>query len=154
MEHRHLEWKRIVRRLSVVTCAFLVWTLASAGGPRTVSLASSGQAAAPTGGPAIRMVAQQVSKDIYQGWKWWHVYCYRCHGTDANSNPALPGPDLKNSIKVLSREDFLKTIHEGRLPKGMPAWGQLLTDQQIAQLYAYVQARADGSLKPGRPDEQ
>ncbi len=154
MRHRHLDWKHIVRRLPVVACAFLVWALAPIGGPRAVSEASSGQVARPSGGVAIRTVAQQVSPEIYQGWKWWHVYCYRCHGTDANSNPALPGPDLKKSVKVLSKEEFFHTVKDGRLPKGMPAWGQLLTDEQIGDLYAYVMARSDGKLKPGRPDEQ
>ena len=36
-----------------------------------------------------------VSDSIYQGWKWWHVYCYRCHGEDA-MRPILPtAPDLR-----------------------------------------------------------
>ncbi len=151
MGHRHLERAGIVWRLAGVACAFLVWTLPLiGGGPGAIPEASAGQG----GRPIFRPVAMQVSRDVYQGWKWWHVYCYRCHGTDANSNPALPGPDLKRSIKILPREEFVKTVGEGRLAKGMPAWGQLLTDQQIEQVYAYVQARADGTLKPGRPDEQ
>jgi len=24
-----------------------------------------------------------VSDSIYQGWKWWHVYCFRCHAKTA-----------------------------------------------------------------------
>ena len=23
--------------------------------------------------------AQDLYKAVYNGWKWWHVYCYRCH---------------------------------------------------------------------------
>jgi mono/diheme cytochrome c family protein len=95
-----------------------------------------------------------ASREVYQGWKWFHVYCYRCHGTDAVSNTSLPGPDLRTSIKNLPREEFFKAVHEGRLPKGMPAWGQLLTEQQIHAVYAYVDARAQERLKAGRPDEQ
>ena len=22
----------------------------------------------------------RIYNDVYNGWKWWHVYCYRCHG--------------------------------------------------------------------------
>jgi hypothetical protein len=35
----------------------------------------------------------------------------------------------------------------------MQAWDKLLDDKQITQLYAYVRARADKVLPPGRPDE-
>src|SRR5205823_9143972 len=39
-----------------------------------------------------------VSDSIYQGWKWWHVYCYRCHGEDA-MRPILPtAPDLRWAV--------------------------------------------------------
>ena len=24
--------------------------------------------------------SDEIYKDVYNGWKWWHVYCYRCHG--------------------------------------------------------------------------
>ncbi len=116
--------------------------------------------AAPVGGGHAQAQGQPqakrmpVSEEGYQGWKMFHVYCYRCHGTDAVANPGLPGPDLRKSVQALSDQDFQHVVKDGRLPKGMPAWGELLTDQQVKQIRSYLEVRASGVLKPGRPDEQ
>lgn len=96
-----------------------------------------------------------VSDSIYQGWKWWHVYCFRCHGEDA-MNPILPAaPDLRLSLsltgKAFPRDSFVNTALNGRLAKGMPAWNVMLDTTSIQELYQYVKARSDGWLKPGRP---
>ena len=96
-----------------------------------------------------------VSDSIYQGWKWWHVYCYRCHGEDAigGINPAAP--DLRWALSATGanfpRDSFVNTALNGRLAKGMPSWKVLLDTSAIAELYLYVKARSDGWLKPGRP---
>ena len=96
-----------------------------------------------------------VSDSIYQGWKWWHVYCFRCHGEDA-MNPILPtAPDLRWAVSPAGanfpRDSFVNTALNGRLDKGMPAWKVLLDTAAIYELYQYVKARSDGWLKPGRP---
>ncbi len=93
----------------------------------------------------------EVYKRIYNGWKWWHVYCYRCHGLDALGSTIAV--NLRDSIKVFSYEEYLHTVREGRPKKGMQAWNVLLDDKQITDLYIYIKARADGILPPGRPDE-
>jgi mono/diheme cytochrome c family protein len=90
-------------------------------------------------------------KDVYSGWKWWHVYCYRCHGTDAIGT--TNAPNLIDPNEHLSRAEFLKIVRDGRPDKGMQAWDKLLDAKQIGQVYAYVRARADKVLPPGRPDE-
>jgi len=96
-----------------------------------------------------------VSDSIYQGWKWWHVYCYRCHGEDA-MHPILPtAPDLRWAVSAsgqnFPRDSFFNTAWNGRPPKGMPAWNVLLDSAAIKEIYQYVKARSDGWLKPGRP---
>ena len=30
----------------------------------------------------LAQAASDTYKDVYDGWKWWHVYCYRCHGVN------------------------------------------------------------------------
>lgn len=156
MSDRNLERDNSARRLRLLAIAALVWTLAAcASGPVTAQESQVPKAgvtpAEPPAAPAPPAAAP-VSKEVYQGWKWYHVYCYRCHGTDANAG--VLAPDLKGSVKALSKEAFFKTIQEGRLPKGMPGWGQLLSEKQVEEVYAYVKARSDGTLKEGRPDEQ
>ena len=104
--------------------------------------------------PAARVSAQGASttyKDVYDGWKWWHVYCYRCHGTNAVATSLAP--DLIDPARKLTSAQFLKVVREGVPDKGMQGWDQLLDEKQIGQIHLYVQARTDKVLPPGRPDE-
>jgi mono/diheme cytochrome c family protein len=90
-------------------------------------------------------------KKVYDGWKWWHVYCYRCHGVDAVG--VTNAPNLIDPNSKLGRAEFMKIVKVGAPDKGMQAWDKLLDDKQIGDLYFYVRARADKVLPPGRPDE-
>ena len=95
--------------------------------------------------------AVELYQSVYNGWKWWHVYCYRCHGQDALGStlaPNLTDPNIKFTLP-----EFLRKVRNGSPEKGMQAWDKLLEDNQITQLYYYVTARADKVLPPGRPDE-
>lgn len=99
-----------------------------------------------------------VSDSIYQGWKWFHVYCFRCHGEDAIGGVNPSAPDLRWSLgstgRAMSRDSFEYTVLNGRLAKGMPSWKVLLDTAAVKQLYQYVKARTDGWLKPGRPHRE
>ena len=101
--------------------------------------------------PQTAPAASEIYKDIYNGWKWWHVYCYRCHGQDALGSTLAPNLTDPNFRSTLS--EFLRKVRNGSPEKGMQAWDKLLDDKQITQLYYYVSARADKVLPPGRPDE-
>jgi mono/diheme cytochrome c family protein len=90
-------------------------------------------------------------RDVYQGWKWWHVYCYRCHGVDALGTTTAP--NLTDPSEKFTRAEFLRVVRTGVPKTAMQAWNKLLDDQQISQVYVYVRARADKVLPPGRPDE-
>ena len=93
-----------------------------------------------------------ASADEYQGWKWFHVYCFRCHGIDALGSDLAP--NLRNSVSsegLVTHDVFLKTVREGRHEKGMQSWKELLDDSQIEQVYLYVKARSEGHLAAGRP---
>ena len=95
--------------------------------------------------------ASSTYQDVYNGWKWWHVYCYRCHGTDAIGT--TNAPNLIDPNERLSRAEFIRLVRVGVPDKGMQAWDKLLDDKQIGQIYLYVRARTDKVLPPGRPDE-
>ena len=105
--------------------------------------------------PEVVVAAQAPSSDIYRnvydGWKWWHVYCYRCHGT--NAVPTTLAPDVTDPNRRLTAAQFLKVVRDGVPDKGMQAWDQLLDAKQIGQIHLYVRARTDKVLPPGRPDE-
>ena len=104
--------------------------------------------------PRTTVIAQAPSdtyNDVYNGWKWWHVYCYRCHGVDAIGT--TNAPNLTDPNATLTPAQFLKVVRNGIPDKGMQAWDKLLEDKQIRQIHLYVRARADKVLPAGRPDE-
>jgi len=105
--------------------------------------------------PGVGEIAAQESSEVYRrvynGWKWWHVYCARCHGENALGTPLAP--NLIDPNKRLAEKEFLEVVREGVPTKGMPAWNQLLDDKQIIDVYTYVAARTERILPPGRPDE-
>jgi hypothetical protein len=88
---------------------------------------------------------------IYNGWKWFHVYCFRCHGVDAAGSDIAP--NLRESIKAIPYPEFHNLVREGRPARGMQSWKALLDNKQITDIFYYVQARSDRVLTPGRPDE-
>ena len=53
---------------------------------------------------------------------------------------------------TLTRAQFHEVVRKGRMAKGMPAWGALLDEKQIDQIYAYLRARSTGALGAGRPE--
>jgi mono/diheme cytochrome c family protein len=75
---------------------------------------------------------------------WRNGACDRCHGANQEG---MVGPSLINSLKSLSKEDFVATITKGRLEKGMPSFGQNPAIAQHADaLYAYLKGRSDGAI--------
>lgn len=109
----------------------------------------------PVAAVAVRDTANDsllVTDKEYQGWKWFHVYCFRCHGIDAMGGTFAP--NLRHSVGPegsVTHDIFIQTVTNGRLTKGMPTWKALLDSTQIEELYAYVMARSQGRLAPGRP---
>ena len=140
---RWLRRLRIPRSIVMFALAAMIgigWNLAA---PHSLPLAVAAAAAEPD--------AQELYKSVYNGWKWWHVYCYRCHGTDANGTPLAP--NLTDLNRKVTLKEFLKNVRDGFPDEGMQAWSKLLDDKQITQLYYYVMARTDKILPAGRPDE-
>jgi mono/diheme cytochrome c family protein len=91
-----------------------------------------------------------VTQPEYEGWKVFAVNCTRCHGEDAIGSALAPSL-VKSLQGTVTHPIFVQTVTEGRVAKGMPAWGTLLTPTQIENVYAYVKARSEGRLAPGRP---
>jgi len=138
-------------RLSLATSAAALLLAASttiagqAPAPTTVAPLTSAKA---TGETSDR---SDTYRDVYQGWKWWHVYCYRCHGVDALGTTVAP--NLTDPNEKFTRAEFLRVVRTGVPKTAMQSWSKLLDDKQIGQVYIYVRARADKVLPPGRPDE-
>jgi mono/diheme cytochrome c family protein len=99
-----------------------------------------------------------VSDQVYTGWKYFQVYCSRCHGDDALGSMAAP--DLTYSLSEeggVTADSFKVVVRQGSSsPNAAPdqqmrGFEDLLDDALIDALYNYARARSDGSLPPGRP---
>ena len=110
-----------------------------------VTTAACGQSAAPTG-PLYKVVdGYKVDPETMKGFRTWRAAaCDRCHGANQEG---LVGPSLVNSLKTLTKEEFVVTVRDGRLQKGMQSFG---TSPQVMenmnQLYAYLKGRSDGAI--------
>lgn len=87
----------------------------------------------------------KVDPATMKGFRTWRAAaCDRCHGPNQEG---LVGPSLINSLKVLTKEEFVKSVIEGRLEKGMPSFNtSKMVTGNIDHLYAYLKGRSDGAI--------
>lgn len=115
---------------------------------------------------------------IYTGWRVFQDKCAGCHGPAATG--AAGAPDLLPRVREMGSRRFVNLVlrrYDWNLPAAqtaaesaardalveaivqrkegmltMPAWqGEPRVSAHIADLYAYLAARAEGSQGPGRP---
>jgi len=112
-----------------------------------------GAALALARGAAAQDAGPRVSLEEYQGWRQYSVQCARCHGQDVAGNPVAA--DLLTSARaggpVAEQDAFVSVVANGRTARGMPAFKDVMTPEQMAAVYAYVKGRADGRIAVGRP---
>jgi mono/diheme cytochrome c family protein len=104
----------------------------------------------PAAGKFYRIVDGKVDTKTYNGFRRYHAGCNHCHGPDGTGSTFAP-----SLVQKLSGIDaFRHVVSNGRVngTSVMKAFGD---DPNIApyidDIYAYLQARADGVLGPGRP---
>ena len=87
----------------------------------------------------------KVDENTMKGFRTWRAAaCDRCHGANQEG---MVGPSLVNSLKTLTKEEFITTVRDGRLEKGMQSFGnsaQVMNN--IEHLYAYLKGRSDGAI--------
>jgi mono/diheme cytochrome c family protein len=94
----------------------------------------------------------KVDANTMKGFRTWRAAaCDRCHGANQEG---MVGPSLIASLKVLTKEEFKKTVTDGRLEKGMQSFG---TSPQVMEnmdhLYAYLKGRSDGAITRAKVEE-
>jgi mono/diheme cytochrome c family protein len=113
----------------------------------TLALLMSATAALATGQTQLYTVVDgyKVDDNTMKGFRTWRqAACDRCHGANQEG---MVGPSLIASMKTLTKEEFVKTVRDGRLEKGMQSFGtsQSVMDN-IDHLYAYLKGRSDGAI--------
>ena len=121
--------------------------------------------------------AAEAGSSIYAGWRLFQAKCATCHGPDATGTAR--GPNVLPRVEEMTERKFVNlvlrrydwTISSGEQQlagqaliedvlartKGdvtMPAWeNEPSIKANIPDLYAYLKARANGALGPGRPTQ-
>lgn len=114
------------------------------------SAVAQAPAPAPDAGAPYKVVdGYKVDAFTMNGFRAWRAAaCDRCHG--ANQEGSV-GPSLVNSLKTLSKDEFVKVVRDGRLDKGMVSFS---TNEQVMKnmdaLYAYLKGRSDGAITRAR----
>lgn len=98
-------------------------------------------AAASVAGVTIPVAAQQPSggdrAEVDLGKRTYAQNCSHCHGPNM-VNAGTITPDLREFPDDETR--FVTTVKQGKNGR-MPPWGDLLSDEQIADIWAYVSSR-------------
>jgi hypothetical protein len=115
---------------------------------------------------------------VYAGWRVFQDKCSGCHGPDATGAPGAP--DVLATVRQMGQRQFISLVLRrydwgfAATPPGsaageamvedmvqrrqymlsMPAWQEEpRVNAHIADLYAYLRARADGTQGLGRPPQ-
>ena len=107
--------------------------------------------------PPYRVIeGAKADPAVRQGYSVYLASCMACHGEDALGTAAAPS--LVDSMRAMQKQDFRKIVREGRERKDgdqdriMPPFADdAAVASRLDQLYAYLKARSDGALLPGRP---
>lgn len=79
------------------------------------------------------------SETLEQGRALYHQYCLFCHG------PAVVGGGVIQDLRYLDatrHESFVGRTRRGLPPLGMPSFGEVLTEEEVRAIQAYVIKRA------------
>ena len=120
------------------------------------SLGVPGSAAAQgdaPGGKLYRIVDGKVDAKTYNGYRRFHAGCNHCHGQDGLGSTV--GPSLVDRPPDL---DAFRRIVRNGTGSGAKVMKGFADDPNVApyidDIFAYLQARADGALDRGRPTRE
>jgi quinohemoprotein ethanol dehydrogenase len=107
----------------------------------TATLPDPMPALGPIEAPTFELTATEA--DVAAGASLYDDTCISCHGQDAVSGGIVP--DLRRASAVVHGQ-FADIVLDGlRAPLGMPAFDDLLNEEEVRQIQAYVLARARAS---------
>jgi mono/diheme cytochrome c family protein len=112
--------------------------------------ASVGPASPDDDGKLYQIVDGKVDARTYNGFRRYHSVCNHCHGPDGSGSTV--GPALVDHL--IDLDAFRRIVREGTRT-GTSVMKGFAGDPNVApyidDIYAYLQARADGALGRGRP---
>lgn len=129
-------WRQVIRS----------WVLV---GALALDPGAAAQEAVPAG-KFYRIIDGKVDARTYNGFRRYHAGCNHCHGQDGTGSTF--GPSLVLGLPEI--EAFRRIVRDGA-SNGTSVMKGFAVDPNVApyveDIYAYLQARADGALGQGRP---
>lgn len=97
----------------------------------------------------------RVDAGTLQGYALFTKYCQTCHGPGGVGLTYPYMPPVIEMLKKMSQQQFKQTVINGKQcgePMSMPAFGEEPDVMpRMNDIYAYLRARSDGAIGPGRP---
>jgi mono/diheme cytochrome c family protein len=137
-----------MRNVTLKAAVLLCVCAATAG-----AIAQDKPAAQPADKPLYTVVdGYKVDPATMNGFRAWRAAaCDRCHGANQQG---LVGPSLIESLKTMTKEEFVKTVRDGRIEKGMVSWASSKTVMDnMDNLYAYLKGRSNGDITRAHVEE-
>lgn len=99
------------------------------------------------GGGLKELTASSREHDVVSGREIYSNICIRCHGIDGKGNEQVklvPQPADLTSAAVQRKLDarLFKSVHDGKSNTAMGAWREVLSDDEIWDVLAYVRTLA------------
>lgn len=79
------------------------------------------------------------AKSVNQGRKLYKQACYKCHGNNGIQGGGVI-PDVRAFASKNDHYAMFAVVQAGRPDRGMPAWNDYLTEDEIKQIIVYVKA--------------
>ncbi len=116
-----------------------------------LSVGAAGQEDALVG-KFYRVIDGKIDARTYNGFRRYHAGCNHCHGQDGMGSTF--GPSLVEGVPDIER--FRRIVRDGA-SSGSSVMKGYTNDPNVApyvdDIYAYLQARADGAVGRGRPNK-
>ena len=120
-------------------------TTSSVGASEPVTVGQAAAAEKPIQTAATAGDAKGDAKgDATAGREVFNGTCAHCHGPDAvQAERKIDLRLLKKRYADDMESTFWKTVHDGRPAKGMPAWKDVFNDDELRNVYVYLQSVQD-----------
>ncbi|WP_347337684.1 c-type cytochrome [Bradyrhizobium mercantei] len=113
-------------------------TISSVGASEPVTVGQAAAADKPVQTAAATTGDAKAGREVFNG------TCAHCHGPDAvQAERKIDLRLLKKRYADDMESTFWKTVHDGRPAKGMPAWKDVFSDDELRNVYAYLQSVQD-----------
>jgi mono/diheme cytochrome c family protein len=90
--------------------------------------------------------AEALAGDPVNGFVLYNSTCIACHGANGQGTEDVPALNDPEKLAQFDDDWYIDTITEGRLSKGMPTWGTVMSPNQVYDLVALLRVWERGEV--------